>query len=133
MSKKAYLLTRDDVPQYIRDIVKRLQPVLMEYEDEDGNWWGYIYRLDAKWKCGYESQLVSDCEKLVNWCSRWYAQAKVISYHWWHDEVEKPKECDMAGTYSHMRKAWRNGFINHAFLVISDPAALRFEKDRYYK
>ena len=38
MSRRACLLTRDDVPQYIREIVKRLHPVLMEYEDEEGKW-----------------------------------------------------------------------------------------------
>ena len=43
MSKKAYLLTQNDVPQYIRKIVQRLHPVLMEFEDEDGNWWGYTF------------------------------------------------------------------------------------------
>lgn len=36
MSKKACLLTCDDVPQYIREIVQRLRSVLMEFEDEDG-------------------------------------------------------------------------------------------------
>ena len=47
MSRKACLLTRDDVPQYIRKIVQRLYPVPIDFEDEEGNWWGYTFRLDA--------------------------------------------------------------------------------------
>ena len=48
MSRKAYILTKEDVPQYIRAIVQRLQPVLMEYSDEDGDWWGYTFRLNTE-------------------------------------------------------------------------------------
>lgn len=66
MSRKACLLTQNDVPQYIKEIVQRLRPVLIQFEDEDGNWWGYTFRLDAKWKCGYESQLQNDCKKIHN-------------------------------------------------------------------
>ena len=39
MSRKACLLTQKDVPQYIKEIVNRLHPVFMEFEDENGNWW----------------------------------------------------------------------------------------------
>lgn len=67
MGRKACLLTENDVPQYIRKIVQRLHPVLMDFEDEEGEWWGYTFRLDAKWKCGYESQLENDCQKLLKW------------------------------------------------------------------
>ena len=80
MSKNSFLLTKNKVPEYIKEIVKRLHPVLMEFEDEEGNWWGYTFRLDAKWKCGYESQLKSDCVKLLNWCENWNAHAKLIKY-----------------------------------------------------
>jgi len=38
MSKRACLLTKDDVPVYIRAIVKRMRPTLMEYKDDTGDW-----------------------------------------------------------------------------------------------
>ena len=133
MSRRACLLTRDDVPQYIREIVKRLHPVLMEYEDEEGNWWGYTFRLDAKWKCGYESQLMNDCVKLLKWCESWYAHAKLIRYMWWDEQVPTTHDYEWKGTRSHKRKALREGWRNHAYLVISDTVAHRFEKDGFYR
>ena len=133
MSRKAYLLTQNDVPQYIKKIVQRLHPVLMEFEDEYGNWCGYTFRLDAKWKCGYESQLQNDCEKLFKWCESWYAHAKLIEYKWWYNEVSTSTEYDFKGNRWQKRKAWRERWRNHAYLVISDPVARRFEKDGFYR
>lgn len=127
------LLTTSDVPMYIRDIVKRLSPCLVDYEDEAGNWWGYTFKLTAKWKIGYESQLVSDTEKLIEWAQRYYAHAKIVRYDWWDDYIQKPSEYSCKGDRSHRRKAYREGFHNHAIIVISDPVANRFEKDNYYK
>lgn len=133
MSKKACLLTQKDVPHYIKEIVKRLRPILMEFEDENGNWWGYTFRLDAKWKCGYETQLKNDCDKLIKWCESWYAYAKIIRYMWWYNEIETTTEHESKGTRWHMRKALRENWRNHAYIVISDPVANRFEKDDFYK
>lgn len=133
MSRKACLLTQKDVPLHIKEIVQRLHPVSMEFEDENGNWWGYTFRLDAKWKCGYESQLQNDCEKLLKWCESWYAYAKPIKYMWWYNEVGTSNEHDFKGTHWHKRKALREGWRNHVYLVISDPVASRFEKDGFYK
>ena len=132
MSRKAGLLTADDVPQYIKSIVKRLRPVNLEFENKDGNWWGYTFRLDAKWKCGYNCQLVSDCEKLLTWSERWYAYAKLIRYAWWYDEVRTVSN-DYVGSKYHRAKAIREGWRNHAYLVISDPVARRFELDGFYR
>ena len=133
MGKKACLLTTNDVPQYIREIAQRLHPVLMDFEDEDGNWFAYTFRLDAKWKCGYESQLENDCQKLLKWCESWYAHAKLIKYMWWYNEVSTSGAYEVKGTYQHRRKALRTGWRNHAYLVISDPVANRFEKDGFYR
>lgn len=133
MSRKACLLTRDDVPQYIRKIVQRLYSVPIDFEDEKGNWLGYTFRLDAKWKCGYESQLENDCKKLLAWCEHWYAHAKLIQYMWWYNEVSISREDEIKGTHWHQRKALREGWRNHAYLVISDPVAYRFEKDGFYR
>ena len=89
MSRRACLLTRDDVPQYIREIVKRLHPVLMEYEDEEGKWWD--------------------------------------------EQVPTTHDYEWKVTRSHKRKALREGWRNHAYLVISDTVAHRFEKDGFYR
>lgn len=128
MSKKAWLLTKDDVPKYIKEIASRLSPVMMSYKDEDGfEWYGYVYKLNAKWKCGYESQLVKDTEALVKWCKGWHAHSKIIKYTWWNEVYTE-------GTYkSRVYKARKNGFRNHSIIVISDPVALRFERDGFYR
>lgn len=129
MSKKAALLTTEDVPEYIKEIVKRLSPVLVDYTDEEGNWWGYTFRLNAKWKCGYENQLINDTEKLVKWCRNWYAHSEIVRYNWWYEEFD-----DEYMLYKgRRRKAWKEGFRNNVILVISDPVAYRFEKDGFYK
>ena len=94
---------------------------------------GYTFRLDAKWKCGYEPQLKNDCEKLLKWCESWQAHAKLINYMWWYNEVKPSNEYDFKCTRDHQRKALREGWRNHAYLVISDPVANRFEKDGFYK
>lgn len=133
MSKKSCILTKEDVPAYIREIVKRLYPILIEYSDEEGNWWGYTFRLNAKWKCGYESQLEKDCERLVNWCRSWHSYAKLIEYKWWQKEVSMSHKYGCLGDKSHRRNALREGFRNHAYLVISDSVAFRFEKDNFYR
>ena len=125
MSKRACLLTRQDVPKYIQNIVSRLQPVLVDFKDEDGDWWGYTFKLNAKWKCGYESQFLDDCTKLIRWCEGWYAHAKLIEYKLWYDEFGYMR----AGIQRALKSGWRN----HAYIVISDPVANRFEKDGFYR
>lgn len=52
---------------------------------------------------------------------------------WWYNEVEPSNEYDFKGACDHQRKALREGWRNHAYLVISDPVANRFEKDDFYK
>lgn len=126
------ILTEQAVPKYIRRIVQRLHPVLMEYTDEEGNWWGYTFRLDAKWRCGYEGQLEADAKKLVEWSKRWYAHAKLIRCAYWSTDVPIEPESDR-GCARHRRKALQDGWRNHAFLVITDPVANRFEKDGFYR
>ncbi len=131
MSRKASLLTTEDVPQYIKNIVSRLSPVFVDYEDEEGNWWGYTYKLTAKWKTGYETQLVNDAEKLVKWAKRWHSHAKIVRYERWEDNV--PCTAHHKGDMWHRRKAQRSGYHNSAILVISDPVSNRFERDGFYR
>ena len=39
----ADILTTKKVPKYIKEIVKRLYPVLIEYKTEDGDFWGLYF------------------------------------------------------------------------------------------
>jgi len=52
---------------------------------------------------------------------------------WWHKEVPTPHAYDYKGTRQHYQKALRDGWKNHAYLVISDPVARRFEDGGFYK
>ena len=133
MNTKATILTTEKVPAYIREIAKRLAPCLMDFHDDDGDWWGYTFRLNAKWKCGYENQLKTDCEKLVAWCNAHNAHSTLIRYSWWYNDAPLPNSNAIRGSKEHRQRAWKSGFRNHAYLVISDPVAYRFEKDGFYK
>lgn len=133
MSKKACLLTREDVPKYIKEIVSHLQPVSGgEYADHPEYEVGYTFRLYGKYKRGYENMITNDCEKLIKWANSWYADARVIEEHFWE------KDC---AVYSHgvydytrtMNAADRAHFRNYYVIVITDPVAHRFEKDGFYR
>lgn len=122
------LLTSADVPKYIREIVARLH-LTTNYAENDLP--GYTFKLYGKWKLGYESQLTSDCEKLVAWCKRHYAEAYVASEHFWWADVSAPN--GFAGGRSHRRRAYETGYRNYIKVIITDPVANRFEKDGYYR
>lgn len=121
-------LTTADVPKYIREIVARLQ-LTTDYAENDIP--GYTFKLYGKWKIGYESQLQSDCEKLLAWCKRYYADAYIVSNHFWHTDVPAPH--DFRGDLAHQRRAYELGYRNYIKVVITDPVAHRFEKDNYYR
>lgn len=121
------LLTTVDVPKYIREIVARLH-LTTDYAENDIP--GYTFKLYGKWKVGYESQLDSDCEKLIAWCKRCFADAYVAERHFWYNEVEMGP---FAMQKQKMRKAFRIGYRNYIKVIITDPVAHRFEKDGYYR
>jgi hypothetical protein len=52
---------------------------------------------------------------------------------WWYNEVSTSRKHELNGTYQHQQKALREKWRNHAYLVISDPVANRFEKDNFYR
>lgn len=122
------VLTTANVPKYIREIVPRLK-LTTDYAENDLP--GYTFKLYGKYKIGYEEQLMSDCEKLLAWCKRWYADAYVVSEHFWWADVEQVPG-GFRGDKWHKRKAYRAGFRNYIKVVITDPVAHRFEKDNYY-
>lgn len=123
------LLTTADVPAYIKDIVRNLSSTT-DYKEHDVP--GYTFKLYGRHKIGYESQLQSDCEKLLAWCQKWYADAYVISEHFWWTDVPAASG-GLIGDRSHRAKAYRDGFRNYIKVVVTDPVAHRFEKDKYYK
>ena len=125
------LITTDDVPEYIRDIVKNLRPSVSEPEENALP--GYTFRLYGNHKVGYESQLSTNCEKLLDWCRRYYAEAYVVQEHFWFNDVVKPGSSFDGGDKCHQRKAYREGFRNYIAVVITDPVAYRFEKDNFYR
>ena len=123
------MLTTADVPKYIKEIVSRLH-LTTDYAESDIP--GYTFKLYGKWKVGYKSQLQSDCEKLLAWCKRWYADAYVVSEHFWWTDVEKTPG-GFPGDKWHKQKAFREGYRNYIKVIITDPVAHRFEKDGYYR
>lgn len=114
------ILTSSDVPQYIREIAARLVP---DKSCQTGGVWGYNFRLYAKWPRGYVAQLNDDCEKLLAWCRRHYAEAELVKRQLWYD-VHPDWD---------FRTAERRKFHNYAVVAITDPVARRFEMDRFYK
>lgn len=122
------LLTTADVPQYIRDIVARLH-LTTDYAEDDVA--GYTFKLYGKWKIGYEEQLQRDCEKLIAWCKRYYADAHIVSEHFWWTDVSAPNRFGL--DYAHRRRAYEQGYRNYIKVIITDPVAHRFEADNYYR
>ena len=122
------VLTTKDVPQYIREIASRLR-LTTDYAENDLP--GYTFKLYGRWKVGYESQLQSDCEKLLNWCKQYYADAYIASEHFWWTDVLAPHRFGL--DHAHKRRAYEMGYRNYIKVVITDPVAHRFEKDNYYR
>lgn len=123
------LLVTADVPAYIREIVRNLR-LTTDYQEQDVP--GYTFKLYGKYKIGYEDQLKRNCERLLKWCQRYYADAYIVSEHFWWKDVD-PSRSDDFYTREHRRKAYRDGFRNYIKVVITDPVAHRFEKDNFYK
>lgn len=124
------LLTSKDVPQYIRAIVKNLRPAVSEPDKTALA--GYTFRLYGNYLVGYENQLLANCEKLLDWCRKRYADAYVVQTHFWIDDVARPVGA-FYGDKQHRAKAYRDGYRNYITVVITDPVAYRFEKDGFYR
>ena len=122
------VLTVADVPKYIKEIVSRLR---LTADYAEGDLPGYTFKLYGKHKVGYEEQLQGDCEKLLAWCKRWYADAYIVSEHFWYTDVPEPYE--HSSTRAHRQKAYRLRYRNYIKVIITDPVAHRFEKDGYYR
>lgn len=131
MSRKASLLTVVDVPKYIRQIACRLRPVDPKYYT-DQCVPGYTFDLYGKYKIGYEEMLETECEKLLFWAKSWHADAYVLQTHYWDQDVSH-REYEPKGGRNHRFRAYRQGFRNHIRVVITDPVAHRFEKDKFYR
>lgn len=134
MSRKATLLTTEDVPKYIREIATRLRPI----NSSDPIWCdarcqpGYTFRLYGRRKLGAEIGSRQDAEKLVKWAKSWFAHAEIIEEHLWYDHVDIGRY-GYSGSKAHKAKAYREGFRNYWYVVITDPVCHRFEKDGFYR
>lgn len=121
-------LVAGDVPKYIREIASRLK-LTVDYQENDVP--GYTFKLYGRHKIGYEDQLRSDCEKLLSWCKRYYADAYIASEHFWQTDVPAPNRFGL--DRAHKRRAYEVGYRNYIKVIITDPVAHRFEKDGYYR
>ena len=120
------VLTTENVPKYIRDIASRLY-LTTDYTETDIP--GYTFKLYGKHRIGYENMLLTDCERLLSWCQRWYADAHIVSTHMWYEEVPHPYPCSKWQKH----KAYVSGHRNYIKVLITDPVAHRFEKDGFYR
>ena len=120
-------ITSADVPKYIRDIASRLR---RDLTCQNGVW-GYNWGLYGQHKIGYENQLATECQKLLAWCRRYYAEAELIEEHYWWHQV--PSIHGDGGSKWHRQRAYRAGVRNYVIVTITDPVAQQFEKDNFYR
>ena len=114
-----------DVPQYIREIVRRMYPTCIEAEVP-----GMTFKLYGKHKVGYEGQLINDCADLLKWAERYYADAHIVTRHFWFDDVPYGG-AQFSG--AHRDKAYRLGFKNYYTIVVTDPVARIFEMNNFFR
>lgn len=105
-------LTKKDVPKYIREIAQRLRPVPTKE---------MTFALYGKWRLGYTRQLEADATKLVAWARRHYAEAEILSYHFWWDR------------FSNKTAASKYGYRNYIVVSITDPVVWLLEKENFFR
>lgn len=134
MSRKATILTTEDVPKYIKEIVARLYPISSTEPvwNDARTMPGYTFKLYGRRKLGAEIGSRQDAEKLVKWAKSWYAHAEIIDECLWYDRVETGAY-SYSGSKAHKAKAYREGFRNRWYIIITDPVCHRFEKDEFYR
>ena len=109
MKKNA--ITTDDVPMYVRDILKRSLLIPEPYR----------IKIYSRNKCGGEVGFQKEIERLIKWCKRWYAEAEIVEWGMWMKY------------YKCRSSAFRAHHHNYVILDITDPVMHRFEKDNFYK
>lgn len=105
-----------DIPKYINDMLPRLY---LSTTKE------YVWILYGKHKCGYESQLESEADKLVSFAKRFHADAEIVSTCFWND-ICPPKEGESWKTAR--ARAYCQGVRNFVEIRITDPVAITLEK-----
>ena len=105
------MIVEKDVPEYVRRLLRRSQPLNTPY---------YI-KIYGYTKCGYEKGFVKDVERMVKWCKRYYADARIA------------RDGMFYNLYYNESQAYRAGHRNYMILEITDPGMYRFEKDNFYK
>lgn len=110
-------ISLSDIPQYIKDILPRLHQSKTKE---------HVWELYGKHKCGYESKLETEANKLVNFAKRFYADAEIVETHFWYD-VFRDSEVSWK---TRRAKAYCQGFRNSVEIRITDPVALILEKEK---
>ncbi|MBO6292977.1 MAG: hypothetical protein J6N51_12115 [Selenomonas sp.] len=109
-------ISLSDIPKYIKDMLPRLH--LSKTRE-------YTWKLYGKHKCGHESQLETEADKLVNFAKRFYADAEITETNFWYDAF--PAEAGESWK-TRRTKAYRQGFRNSVEIRITDPVARMLEK-----
>lgn len=119
-------------PNYVMEMIPRLRCELPEREDIDnpiepwsyqagrvkGDMFGYGWRLYGKNRCGGEIGLMNEAKRLVKFAKRKYAEAYIVRPHFWNAK------------YNTRSVAYKHGHRNYVYLVITDPVALRIEREK---
>ena len=100
-----------DIPKYITEMLPRLN---LSGTKE------YTWRLYGRHKCGYESQLEAEADRLVSFAKRFYADAEIVETHFWFDDFPA---AETASRQTRLKTAYRQGFRNSVEIRITDPVA----------
>ena len=107
------------IPKYIQEIAVRLRPII-DYENCDQclctEYIGYVYALMGKYQYGRNTTLPEDAIKLCDWAARQSADLSRYIETKWYSKAEN-----------------RRGFRDKAYLILTDPVALRLEKAGFLK
>ena len=110
-----------DIPKYIMEMLPRLN--LSRTKE-------YTWRLYGRHKCGYESQLEAEADRLVSFAKRFYADAEIVETHFWYDTF--PAEAGESWK-TRRTKAYHQDFHNFVEIRITDPVARILEMSLHQK
>lgn len=105
------LLETNDVPKYIRELIKNA--ILLNEP--------YKIKIISKHKVGGEKGFNDKVDKLINWCKKWHAEVTIVENGMWWKK------------YQTASSAYAHGHHNYFVLEVTDPVMNRWEKDNMYR
>lgn len=137
MKNAAMILDTASVPQYVKEIVPRLELLTGSgYEHFiSGGYspydcpYGFMFKLYGKNNVGGEIGFQKDAERLVKWARSWGTDAQIVQTVGWWDH---PRYRNRTGRAAR-QAAWKDRFRNYHIVLITDPVLYRFEKDNFYR